>query len=51
MPDPALNLVRRGLLPFSLVLFGALVVLLIIGGVWQQLASEHPICRALPLAD
>src|SRR5215472_18653879 len=41
MPDPALTLVRRGWLPVSLVLFGALVVLLIVGGVWHQLASER----------
>lgn len=40
MPDPALSLVRRGWLPFAMVLFGALVVLLIVGGVMQQLAAE-----------
>jgi two-component system sensor histidine kinase/response regulator len=40
MPDPALRLVRRGWLPFAMVLFGALVVLLIVGGVMQQLSSE-----------
>src|SRR5215469_4233063 len=40
-PDPALKLVRRGWLPFAMALFGALVVLLIIGGVAQQLASER----------
>ena len=40
VPDPALSLVRRGWLPFAMVLFGALVVLLIVGGVMEQLASE-----------
>src|SRR5262249_53127574 len=39
--DPALRLVQRSWLPFSLILFGALVILLIIGGVWEQLASER----------
>ena len=41
MPDPALSLVRRGWLPVAMVLFGALVVLLIVGGVMQQLAAER----------
>ncbi len=41
VPDPALSLVRRGWLPFAMVLFGALVVLLIVGGVMQQLAAER----------
>jgi two-component system, sensor histidine kinase and response regulator len=40
VPDPALSLARRGWLPLAMVLFGALVVLLIVGGVMQQLASE-----------
>jgi len=40
-PDPALSLVRRGWLPFAMALFGALVVLLIVGGVAQQLSSER----------
>ena len=39
-PDPALGLVRRGWLPLAMALFGALVVLLVVGGVAQQLASE-----------
>jgi two-component system, sensor histidine kinase and response regulator len=41
VPDPALSLVRRGWLPLAMVLFGALVVLLIVGGVVQQLAAER----------
>jgi PAS domain S-box-containing protein len=40
-PDPALSLLRRGWLPFAMVLFGALVVLLIVVGVAQQLSSER----------
>ena len=40
MPDPALSLFRRGWLPLATALFGALVVLLIAGGVAQQLSSE-----------
>jgi two-component system sensor histidine kinase/response regulator len=41
VPDPALSLMRRGWLPFSILLFGALVILLIIGGVYYQLSNEH----------
>ena len=41
VPDPALSLLRRGWLPLAMGLFGALVVLLIAGGVVQQLSSEH----------
>jgi PAS domain S-box-containing protein len=33
--------VRRGWLPLAMALFGALIVLLVIGGVTQQLASER----------
>jgi signal transduction histidine kinase/DNA-binding response OmpR family regulator len=40
-PDPALSLFRRSLLPLAMALFGALVVLLIAGGVAQQLSSER----------
>ncbi|HEV2186178.1 MAG TPA: histidine kinase dimerization/phospho-acceptor domain-containing protein, partial [Stellaceae bacterium] len=40
MPDPALSLFRRGWLPVATALFGALVVLLIAGGVAEQLSSE-----------
>jgi signal transduction histidine kinase/DNA-binding response OmpR family regulator len=40
MPDPALSLFRRGWLPLATALFGALVVLLIAGGVTEQLSSE-----------
>ena len=40
-PDPALSLVRRSWLPFAMALFGALVVVLIVGGVAQQLSSER----------
>ncbi|HWD57577.1 MAG TPA: response regulator [Stellaceae bacterium] len=40
-PDPALRLVRRGWLPFAMALFGALVVLLIVGGVAHQLSVER----------
>jgi len=36
-----LSLVRRGWLPFAMALFGALVVVLIIVGVTQQLTSER----------
>jgi two-component system sensor histidine kinase/response regulator len=36
-----LSLVRRGWLPLAMVLFGVLVVLLIVGGVAQQLSSER----------
>jgi two-component system, sensor histidine kinase and response regulator len=36
-----LSLVQRGWLPFAMVLFGALVVLLVVGGVVQQLNSER----------
>ena len=39
--DPALSLTRRGWLPVAMALFGALVVLLIVGGVVQQLSSER----------
>ncbi len=31
---------RRGWLPFAMALFGVLVVLLVVGGVAQQLSSE-----------
>jgi hypothetical protein len=40
-PDPALSLLRRSWLPVAMVLFGALVVLLIVGGVMQQLSTER----------
>jgi signal transduction histidine kinase/DNA-binding response OmpR family regulator len=40
MPDPALSLFRRGWLPLATAIFGALVVLLIAGGVAEQLSSE-----------
>ncbi|HZK92219.1 MAG TPA: response regulator [Stellaceae bacterium] len=40
-PDPAPGLLRRGWLPFAMALFGVLVVLLIVGGVAQQLSSER----------
>ncbi len=40
VPDPALSLVQRGWLPLAMALFGALVVLLVVGGVAQQLSSE-----------
>jgi len=40
MPDPALSLFRRGWLPLATALFGALVVLLIAGGVAEQLSSQ-----------
>jgi signal transduction histidine kinase/DNA-binding response OmpR family regulator len=40
MPDPALSLFRRGWLPLATALFGALVVLLIAGGVAEQLSAE-----------
>jgi len=40
MPDPALSLFHRGWLPLATALFGALVVLLIAGGVAEQLSSE-----------
>src|SRR5580704_13850290 len=40
MPDPALSLFRRGWLPLATALFGVLVVLLIAGGVAQQLSGE-----------
>ena len=40
-PDPALSLVRRGWLPMAMALFGALVVVLIVGGMAQLLSSER----------
>jgi signal transduction histidine kinase/DNA-binding response OmpR family regulator len=40
LPDPALSLFRRGWLPIAMAVFGALVVLLIAGGVAEQLSSE-----------
>jgi signal transduction histidine kinase/DNA-binding response OmpR family regulator len=40
LPDPALSLVRRGWLPLAMALFGALVILLVVAGVAQQLSSE-----------
>jgi len=40
-PDPALSLLRRNLLPVAMALFGALVVVLIVGGVMQQLSTER----------
>ena len=36
-----MSLVRRSWLPFAMALFGVLVVLLIVGGVVQQLAAER----------
>jgi signal transduction histidine kinase/DNA-binding response OmpR family regulator len=39
-PDPALSFLRRGWLSLATALFGALVVLLIVGGVAEQLTSE-----------
>ena len=41
VPDPVVSLFRRGWLPFAMGLFGALVVLLIVVGVTQQLSSER----------
>ena len=40
-PDPALSLLRRNLLPVAMAVFGALVVVLIVGGVMQQLSTER----------
>jgi PAS domain S-box-containing protein len=40
-PSAAPRRLRRGWLPAAMALFGALVVLLVVGGVAQQLASER----------
>ena len=49
MPDPALSLFRRGWLPLATALFGALVVLLIAGGVIEQLSSQRELDKNLPV--